>query len=287
MSVVHDLPTPSFLIPVIGGVAAFDPVTLCSAARGLSEKGLHVHLPVELDREIPADLAALAVITFSPPDGFPVSVTATIDTGRLTWDLSEPAEPWDFTDYRDAECYGVDIGGHRVVEVDGTPVASVPMRLSSGAPVNVWFAEYPAETENIDAFGLLHRVDHLVSGYSRGEGKMFDRVVVPALDFTYATEAGGARVEEGEETTVLQRFAAALNEDGARVIAETEILETGPPPSIDQLPSEYVFGAKGPILTWFTQPGNPMPFSIIWSSSDGWSDPGEEIDLDSVELAGS
>ncbi|MBV7292674.1 hypothetical protein [Corynebacterium sp. TAE3-ERU16] len=283
MSVVHDLPTPSFLIPVIGGVAAFDPVTLGTAARGLSEKGLHVHLPVELDRGIPADLAALAVITFSPPDGFPVSVTATIDTGRLAWDLSEPAEPRDFTDYRDAERYGVAIGEHSVVDVDGTPVVSVHMRLPSGTSVNVWFAECPAETENIDAFGLLHRVDHLVSGYSRGEGKMFDRVVVPALDFTYATEAGGARVEEWEETTVLQRFAAALNEDGARVIAETTMC-TGAPPNIDQLPSEYVFGARGPILTWFTQPGNPMPFSIIWSSSDGWSDPDGEIDLDQVEL---
>ena len=286
MSVVHDLPTPSFQIPVIGGVAAFDPVTLCSAARGLSEKGLHVHLPVELGRGIPADLAALAVITFSPPEGFPVSVTATIDTGRLTWDLSDPADPWDFTDYRDAERYGVAIGEHSVVEVDGTPVTSVPMRLPSGAPVNVWFAEYPGEVENIDAFGLLHHVDHLVSGYSRSEGRMFDRVVVPALDFTYGTETGGARVEEWGETTVLQRFAAALNEDGARVIAETTMC-TGAPPNIDELPSEYVFGAQGPILTWFTQPGNPVPFSIIWSSSDGWSDPGEEIDLDSVELAGS
>ncbi|MBI8990102.1 hypothetical protein [Corynebacterium meridianum] len=284
MSVVHDLPTPSFLIPVIGGVAAFDPVTLCTAARGLSEKGLHVHLPVELGRGIPADLEALAVITFSPPDGFPVSVTATIDTGRLTWDLPEPAGPWDFTDYRDAERYGVAIGGHRVVEVDGTPVVSVPMRLPSGCPVNVWFAECPAEAENIDAFGLLHRVDHLVSGCSRGEGKMFDRVVVPALDFTYATEAGGARVEEWGETTVLQRFAAALNEGGARVIAETR-MDIGAPPNIDELPSEYVFGTEGPILTWFTQPGNPVPFSIIWSSSDGWSDPGEEIDLDRVKLA--
>lgn len=282
MSLKFDLTDTTTALSIDGGVAAFDPVSLRLAAQDLVNRGATVHLAPNIAGELSRTLTRLSTVETSPAEGIPTSAVATVDTRHLRWDLG-PFTPTatDFTDYNGAQKYGVDLGRLPVLDMGDTLVTNVTMRTADDEPLTVWFAELPAELASADALELTdfalstrtfwdeHRSDARVS-----------LVTIPAQQLTYQSSPDVTDVDEWDFTGIVQKFAAAFDETGARVIAQTMMFAGAmftPPPT-------RIFGARGPVVLWFTQDGAEVPFSIIYTSSSAWPAAGASIDIDGLQL---
>lgn len=155
------------------------------------------------------------------------------------------------------------------------------MKAPDGEPILAWFAELPSELSDFDGFDLLAHAQHAMTVWEDEPSAAIDAVVaVTAQKLQYEAAVGGVEMpQNGGE--VRQRFAAAMDETGARVIVETFIV-IGLPPS--EAPATFEFGARGPVLVWFTEPTCAAPFSVLFTTKDAWPKPVDEIDLDEVEL---
>ena len=270
------------ILEVGNGVAAFDPVTPVLAAEEAARKGVQTRLRPELDLPTPDTLEPLAEVSFAIDATGNASISAKIDTGKMKWNLDDQqAESASFQDYTGMERRGVDLGYLEVL-VDGhLLVTYAPMKTPKGDPVRCWFAELPAELGVFDGYELLALAQNAMQSTALGAGVGEAFVTVPAQDLKYQAAVGGVEVPDYPDTTVNQRFAAALDEHGARVIAET-FIGAGAPPT-DQPPA-YEFGSRGPVLVWFTQPDCSTPFSIMYTTAEAWPKEDDDIDLDTVTL---
>ena len=232
------------------GVAAFDPVTLRIAAEQLPT----VQLPEAFDAVMPEHLVELATVDLNP-----FSVTAKIDTGQLTWGVD--AESTEFTTYAGGRATGVRLDGARVAVLADATVARVTMRLD-GEKLRAWFAELPEEVADLDSVAVVETVRRWMKDFST-EDKKVDTLTIPQQDVDYEAFV------KGLDRPTRQRIRAVVDEQGARVIAETVI--TGVLPSWDA-PKEVTLGEKGPVVFWFSE-GNEnkaLPFAIVYTQAEAW-----------------
>lgn len=197
--------------------------------------------------------------------------------------MNEPAVRTDFTDYLGTDRQAVDLGSQRFGEIDGLPTATADMRLADGTAVTIWFTELRKQPDSLDAYELLKTATTCMRGFAHATRQPIDAVVVPAFTLTYATPVNGPEVDGAPEMSTRQRFAAALDEDGARVIALTIMQITGVP-DLSEEPVRYVFGERGPVIIWLSEGSASMPFSILYTSSLAWAQPDTEIDLSMTDL---
>lgn len=231
------------------GVAAFDPVTLRIAAAQLPL----VQLPPELDGELPGVLSSLAEVSITP-----FAVTATIDTGQMTWADAADTEP--FTTYRGEEANGIAFEDAQVAELDDVLLARLPMRLGDSR-VWGWFAELSEETE-LEAFQLVTDVRNWMCGYARRAADV-DELIIPEQDVQYEAFV------KGLDRPTRQKISAVVDERGARVVAETIILMGLPDWSEHR---RVVLGERGPVLFWFSEGSAPddVPFAVVYTQAEAW-----------------
>lgn len=163
-------------------------------------------------------------------------------------------------------------------------VTCAPMKTPKDAPVTCWFVELPEELDEFDGYDLLALAQDAMEKVEAAHSLVDTFVTVPAQNLQYQAPVGGVEVPEYPETATSQRFAAALDEHGARVIAETFMLAGGPPPTT--VPPAHQFGSHGSVLVWFTEPDCSTPFSIMYTTSEAWPTEEDDIDLDAVKLPG-
>lgn len=280
MSLKFDLENVDTELPIDGGVAAFDPVSLRLAAQALSDRGGTVHLLPNVAGTQSPILTRLATVSTEPAQGIPTSVVATVDTRRLRWDRGTFTPRADaFTDYTGEEKYGVDLGRLPVVDMDDTRVTHVDMLTEDDESLTVWFAELPAELSNVDASALTGLALRIRACWDDAEAYTA-LVTIPAQQLTYMASPQVSHVDDWDLTGVLQKFAAAFDETGARVIAQTAMFAGAfhmPPPA-------RTFGERGPVVLWFTEEGAEVPFSIIYTSSPAWLKAGTRVDINGLQL---
>lgn len=285
MKLTFDATEEGFPLTVEKGVAAFDPVTLLLAAKKGTRKNIQVRLRPELDLPIPRALKSMADVNFGIDPFGRLSISVLIDTGKMKWNLNgDDAEADCFEDYHGVERQSVNLGCLPVLVSNGMIVACAPMKTPTDAPVTCWFVELPEELDKFDGYDLLALAQDAMEKVESAHSLVDTLVTVPAQDLKYQASVGGVEVPEYPGTAILQRFAAALDEHGARVIVET-FMVTGAAPA--DRPPTYEFGSKGPVMVWFTEPGCETPFSIMYTTSDAWPLEDDEIDLDAVKLPGT
>ncbi|MCG7297971.1 hypothetical protein MHX53_02705 [Brevibacterium sp. ACRRH] len=280
MSLKYDLENVNTELPIDGGVAAFDPVSLRLAAQALSDRGGTVQLLPNVAGTQSPILTQLATVAAEPAEGIPTSVVATVDTRRLRWDRGAlTPKAVDFTDYTGEEKYGVDLGRLPVADMGDTRVTCVDMLTEGDESLTVWFAELPAELTSADARALTDLAVRTRDSWEGAE-RYTALVTIPAQQLTYMASPQASHVEEWDLTGLQQKFAAAFDETGARVIAQTAMFAGAfhmPPPA-------RTFGERGPVVLWFTEEGAEVPFSIIYTAGSAWLKAGTKVDIDSLQL---
>lgn len=280
MSLKFDLENVDTALPIDGGVAAFDPVSLRLAAQTLSDRGGTVHLLPNVAGTQSPILTQLAEVVAAPAEGIPTSVVATVDTRRLRWDRGTfTPEAIDFTDYTGATKYGVDLGRLPVADMGDTRVTCADMLTENDESLTVWFAELPNELTSADARALTDLALRTRDSWEETE-RYTALVTIPAQQLTYVASPQVSHVDDWELTGVLQKFAAAFDETGARVIAQTAMFAS----AALTPPTEHTFGERGPVVLWFTEKGAEVPFSIIYTSSPAWLKAGTKVDIDGLQL---
>lgn len=259
------------------GVAAFDPVTLRLAGDIGAERGLHILADTRLNNTLPKNLCDLATINVTPKKGLPTNITATIDTGHLTWNCPDgDPEKTHFEDYKGKQNEGVNLGELPILYLHDSTVTRAPMNTSDGTPITAWFAELhtPLNPEKLDGFTLLNMANRWTNTWDNittepDATPAEADITVPSLNFTYKEQSGGLEILN-DIFTIQQKFDVKLDENGARVIAITEIAPIGLP-DMGSLPQYYTFGQNGPVLTWFTDDTpHALPFAILYTTSESW-----------------
>lgn len=280
MSLKYDLENVDTELPIDGGVAAFDPVSLRLAAQALSDRGGTVHLLPNVAGTQSPILTRLATVAAEPAEGIPTSVVATVDTRRLRWDRGTfTPEAIDFTDYTGATKYGVDLGRLPVADMGDTRVTCVDMLTENDESLTAWFAELPNELTSADARALTDLAVRTRDSWEEAQ-RYTALVTIPAQQLTYVASPQVSHVDDWDLTGVLQKFAAAFDETGARVIAQTAMFAS----AAFTFPPERTFGERGPVVLWFTEKGAEVPFSIIYTSSPAWLKAGTKVDIDGLQL---
>ena len=277
--IIFDVPLDSLALPVKGGVAAFDPVTLHIAGGEYAERIRgEFHLPPTLRGALPMALQQLAEVEVVHG-----GVKATINTGLLQWDLEEDRRPVasDFKCYSGLGIQSVSFPGAQVIEMDGVYATSVPMKFPDGVRINAWFAELPSPVQDVDGLALLRRAQHWMARWYGPDTEKIQTyaVDVPVLDITYESDISAVAADP--LTLVEQRFKARVDEQGVEVIAETEVQYTSLPPKLDS-PSFY-FGKRGAVLFWLSEQPDQLPFAIIQTNADAWLEAEDFWDWDEYE----
>lgn len=282
MEPTFDATSEGLPLTVKKGVAAFDPVTLLLAAEKGTSKNIQVRLRPELDLPIPRALKGMAKVSLGIDPMGRLSISAVIDTGKMKWNLDgADAEHSCFEDYKAVGRRGVELGYLPVLNSDKSMVTHAPMKTPKGKPVTCWFTELPQELDEFDGYDLLALAQGAMREMTSAQSLPDTFVTVPAQNLQYQAPVENVDIPEYPGTAVLQRFAATLDEHGARVIAET-FMDLAAIPA--DLPPTYEFGSKGPVLFWFTEPDCSTPFSIMYTTSDAWPHELDYIDLASVKL---
>ena len=290
MSIDYSLDGSRAPLELTDGVAAFDPTTLTIAAEILDTRGFTIAGDRLLDSETSPALKRLAKVSATPPGTVPVSVTAIIDTGVLRWSSETYASVDEIDAYDGTTKYGVSISRKPVLTLKDAVVtrASMTSEKLHESKVKVWFAELKGELGNtIDGFDLLSRAKNYSAQFQTSTDLQAMVVTVPAQELRYASSIPQALTcYSAPVFGILQRFAAALNEKGAHVIAETTIITSGIPTFEirEPPPPPYVFGCHGPVMMWFTEEGYDLPFSVFYTTPEAWPDLDDDVDLDSVTL---
>lgn len=259
-------------IPVVGGVAAFDPVTLKIAAEGLRSTGVEVLIPPSVDRPVGRVFEGLSEIELGPS-----YVTATIDTGLLRW--SSDPDRSENESYAGRAIRSVTHFGQECAQLDDALLTCFPMQLGPGLDelVTAWCAEVRGVRDSWDPLALQARAEKWMSAWAGAQRRLYDEVSIPALDVTYRAENDLVVGLDCE-----QRFALGLDETGARAIAETTIC-TGVP-AFTAPPEIAHFGERGPVIYWFSSYDRQVPFCIAYTDDAAWSDPEDEPELLEVRL---
>ncbi|MCF1764664.1 hypothetical protein [Corynebacterium argentoratense] len=269
------------------------------------KKGLSATVMADIDRPLPTTLAKLATIRINMPD----SISVLIDTKKLVWDEFTEVTRDVQTAYDGSDYYAAYTDAD-VWWVEDRPVTRLPMLTEDQDHVWLWMMELPLESKSRTVRGLLHRkkdktdmlnTKDLLVLATEAMGTALDsekhqgrpsastkEIYFPALEAHYEAKTGDLHCyhpERGYPYGVAQRFAVAVNEQGARAIVETLVTElTGLPPDFEELPKPVIFGENGPVMYWFGSDDSPLPFCILHTTSEAWADPDDEIDLDELKL---
>lgn len=264
MSTSFTAPTPSCTLSG-HSVWAFDPVTLKRAA--LAAGGTY---PAVLDQPAPPEFDDLAKVTITPLPAGNKLISAKIETGLMRWvneDVS--SEPIDVYTWEEKE--GVCLDLLEVAEYQGNPLTRAAMILDGGKKIWVWFLEHDEVT---DAYQLLTLAMDAMAHW-RTQPRVDSYVWVPALEI----KESFALTNLSYETR--QSFTIELDENGAKVIAETYMC-TGVPVN---LPPSVRFGENKPVITWFSSAEDDalqndettaaqqyLPFTIVCTTANAWKD---------------
>ncbi len=281
MGVKCDYELASLPLPVNKGVAAFDPVTLHLAAERFNKEFVDenqdgIVLATRVAGELPQKLTGLAQISVSK---VPVAmVKAKIDTGKLTWNTSEPPAASSFDCYSGRAIASVSVKDALVMINDETPVVRLPLKLADGNQVFAWFAELePSKKPHIDGLKLVDDTRYWMREWETADKIEADRVEFPCLQLAYESKISQV-ASAPFPVEVSQEFRAALDETGVRVVAVTVIGATCMPVFPDRV--IYEFGKNGPVLFWLSETSAQLPFSIFYTTEESWLDEGEEVGWD-------
>ncbi len=276
----------SFQDPIIkfdGGVAAIDIITLVAAGNAIEPytASRNVLLPQAAHYNGKATFDDLMQINVDQEEP---SVSAIIDTKKMTWEEANNPQKVTFTDYTGVSRQGVSFSGAQVLKTDNGQLTQLPLKLYDGRSALMWFAELPlSELQQTGYYGLFNLARSWTAQFNDGTPTQYDKVQVPAQQIDY----GRAMVEivqlnKGQLIDVTQKFKIALDDSGARVYVET-MMSAGMPSGISPEPKIAIFGQRGAVIFWLTELRSDKeltPFSVVATISEAWLDPNDAVNFD-------
>jgi len=280
------------VIDLSSGVAALDVMTLAAAASVMNRLGITVAIPEECRVETP-DVFSSQMKIDARIAGGGLNIIVTVDTQKMTWDMkSVDPEAGCFTDYLGLERYSVEFLDLNVLQLDDVTIARAPMKLIDGSSAYMWFAEVPLEKlSTMHLYQLFEYITQLTRIFDRNyRFTSFDVVTIPALQIKHQRSLDEITVlNPGVLKSAEQRVFMALDESGARVVAETSLVYGGASLP-DQKPSVFNFGATHPVVYWLTEQhpttkreqtsADLVPFAVVITTSDAWLDPESKVSFD-------
>lgn len=263
------------------GVAAIDIITLEAAGLAVEPYTPHqvVRLPITetVESTVFSDLMQITVDPARP------SVTAVIDTKKMTWNEIHKPEKSVLTDYQGVSKRAVGFSNVAVATVDEVLVSSIAVNLFNGSTAIMWFAEFTIEAlQSKKLYEAYNLAMVLSERFLQNSPERYDKVLVPAQQINY-----GRSMQEilhlniGELEDIRQKFKIGLDESGARVNVETTMLAARSIPKEEPEPKIAVFGQRGPVMFWLTEQGEgaKTPFAVVITANEAWLDPSQEVDF--------
>lgn len=263
------------------GVAAIDVITLKGAGIAIEPyiPSHNIVLPSAVEYEGEASFEDLMQINVNPDDP---SVVAIIDTKKMTWVPELSPQRSTLNDYNNVPKRAVSFGSVGIASYRGASITRLPVILEDGRNANMWFAEVPqtnlVEVKTYDLFALAKE---FTSAFVPEAIESYDQLKIPAQQIDYQRIMEEIMALNPSLVEVKQKFKVALDETGARVYVETS-MRLGMAPRPQTEPKVAVFGSKGPVLFWLTEPDENKaltPFAVVATTSEAWLDPNQEIDF--------
>jgi hypothetical protein len=272
----HDLP-----LKFDKGVAAIDVVSLKGAGNAIEPyiPSHNILLPPHAEYEGKASFEDLMQIKVFPEE---LSVVAIIDTKKMGWGPDLSPQRTAFDDYNSVSKRGVSFAGVGVMNHEGMSITRLPVVLYDGRSAFMWFAEVP-QTKLLSStiYGLFTLAQTLTTTFQPQLTETYDQLKLPAQQIDYQRIMDEIMQLNPSLREVKQVFKVALDETGARVYVETQYtvgLSLGPTIA----PKIAVFGSKGPVVFWLTEPDEQKamtPFAVVATTSEAWLDPSQEVDF--------
>jgi hypothetical protein len=263
-----------------GGVAAIDVVTLKGAGAAV-EPLVAPHiitLPGPVDYRGEASFEDLMKIDIRTEPS--LSLSAIIDTKKMTWGAQNSPTRKDMTDYLGGARRGVSFLDVPIFASDEINVVQLPVTLHDGRSALMWFAELPLESlQAIKTYELFNVAKRLVASYDPTSTVLYDELIIPAQQIDYTRKMVEIMSLNAFLGGVEQIFKVALDETGARVYVETKIFGS----MKHSVPAERkvaIFGSRGPVVFWLTdvdQSRQETPFAVVATMAEAWLDTDQEV----------
>lgn len=268
-------------IVLAAGIAAIDCTTLVEAARATEPDmpGGYVALPSQANIGSSAafqDLVEIIVVDS-------LSVVAKIDTKKMTWEEQHHPKRAVLRNYVGTESRAVEFSSVEVAYIDGVPAACVYLRLYDDRQACMWFAEPPIDVmQNVGYYELFAYARTLSEKFVHAQAEMYQHAQVPAMQIDYTRQLDEIVQMNPGLIRVEQQFKVAIDETGARVIAETEMSRSGPMLPSSSWKEMITFGEKNPVLFWLTEADveGSVPFAVVLSTAEAWLSPNQEVSFD-------
>lgn len=268
------------------GIAQLDLITLIKAADVINEKLGKFNLPLKTNFETPDIFNKLTKINISSLN--PLTVTATIDTKKMSWDYETgKIFKTTFTDYNGKQCYGVGTSSGLIANINELDVIKYEMKLESGQKLNMFVSDAP-NISDIKLYVLWLLAQNITVKYNANETikAHYTNIIIPALQVKYCRQMVEIEKMNSEILKInkggfiQQKAFIALDETGVRVKAVTEMRKG----AIRREPKIKIFGDKQPVMYWFADINNHIPFAVIVSNSDAWLSPNEKISFNETNF---
>jgi hypothetical protein len=263
------------------GVAAIDVVTLKGAGNAVEQyiPSHNIVLPSAAEYEGEASFEDLMQINVNPEDP---SVVAIIDTKKMMWEPQLNPRRSTLNDYNNVPKRAVLFGSVGIASYQGASITRLPVVLEDGRNANMWFAEVlSTNLAEVKTYGLFALAKEFTSAFLPEAIESYDQLKIPAQQIDYQRIMEEIMVLNPSLVEVRQKFKVALDETGARVYVETS-MRLGMAPRPQTEPKVAVFGNKGPVLFWLTEPDEDKaftPFAVVATTSEAWLEPDQEIDF--------
>jgi len=263
------------------GVVAIDVITLKGAGNAV-EPYLPTHnivLPPSAEYQAEASFEDLMQICVNPEGP---SIAAIIDTKKMKWEPGLEPQRSTFDDYTNTPKRAVSFGSVGIVSYQETSITRLPVVLEDGRNVNMWFAEIPqTKLAEVKTYGLFSLAKEFTSAYRPEATESYEHFKIPTQQINYYRIMEEIMQLNPSIAEVKQIFKVALDETGARVYVETN-MRLGMAPRPANEPKVAVFGSKGPVMFWLTEPDETKaltPFAVVVTTSEAWLKPNQEVDF--------